>query len=73
MVAIRAGAREVPVLKPADVRFGSKADIRSDKSHVRFTPKSGHQTDIPQCPLSADTVAKRFLSLERRTFFPDLI
>ena len=23
MVAIRAGAREVPVLKPADVRFGS--------------------------------------------------
>ncbi len=27
MVAIRAGDREVPVLKPADVRFGSKADM----------------------------------------------
>jgi hypothetical protein len=27
MVAIRPGAREVPVLKPADVRFGSEADI----------------------------------------------
>ena len=27
MVAIRAGDREVPVLKRADVRFGSKADM----------------------------------------------
>jgi hypothetical protein len=26
----------------ADVRFGSKADIRTAKSHVRFTPESGH-------------------------------
>jgi hypothetical protein len=26
----------------AIVRFGSKADIRSAKSHVRFTPESGH-------------------------------
>jgi hypothetical protein len=25
-----------------DVRFGSKADIRSTKRLVRFTPKSGH-------------------------------
>jgi hypothetical protein len=24
-----------------DVRFGSKADIRVAKSHVRFTPKAG--------------------------------
>src|SRR5262245_27478818 len=40
MVAIRAGAREVPVLKPADVRFGSKADICSAQAHVRFTPNS---------------------------------
>jgi hypothetical protein len=24
------------------VRFGSKADICAAKSHVRFTPKSGH-------------------------------
>jgi hypothetical protein len=39
MVAIRAGARKVPELKPADVRFGSKADIPAS-SHVRFTPVS---------------------------------
>ena len=26
----------------ADVRFGSKADVRSKKCGVRFTPKSGH-------------------------------
>jgi hypothetical protein len=25
-----------------DVHFGSKADIRAAKRHVRFTPKSGH-------------------------------
>jgi hypothetical protein len=30
------------VLKPADVRFGSKADICSAPTHVRFTPESGH-------------------------------
>jgi hypothetical protein len=27
-----------------NVRFGSKADILSDKFHVRFTPESGHKT-----------------------------
>ena len=26
----------------ADVRFGSKADIREGTTDVRFTPKSGH-------------------------------
>src|SRR5262249_36791525 len=30
--------------QPCDVRFGSKADICAAKSHVRFTPKSGHQS-----------------------------
>jgi hypothetical protein len=25
-----------------NVRFGSKADIRAAKSHVRFAPESGH-------------------------------
>ena len=29
-----------------DVRFGSKADICSAKSHVRFTPGSGHEMAI---------------------------
>jgi len=42
MVAIRAGAREVPVPEPADVRFGSKADIAL-LSNVRITSNSGHQ------------------------------
>jgi hypothetical protein len=47
MVAIRADVREVPVLKPADVRFGlPKADICSANSHVCSTLnsdcKSGH-------------------------------
>jgi hypothetical protein len=28
-----------------NVRFGSKADIRVAKSHVRFTPESGHQNN----------------------------
>src|SRR5215831_9382282 len=31
---------------PAHVRFGSKADIRSNKIDVRFTPKSGLAADI---------------------------
>ena len=30
------------VFRFADVRFGSKADMCGAKSHVRFTPKSGH-------------------------------
>jgi hypothetical protein len=38
-VAIRAVARD-PVLKSADVRFGSKADIGAGPPDVRFTPKA---------------------------------
>jgi hypothetical protein len=29
-----------------DVRYGSKADIARHWAHVRFTPESGHQSDI---------------------------
>jgi hypothetical protein len=29
-----------------DVRFGSKADICSAKSHVRFTPNSDRESEI---------------------------
>ena len=36
-----------------DVRFGSKADIRSAKRDVRFTPNSGHVQCNSQCPLCA--------------------
>src|SRR5262249_38534028 len=35
------------------VRFGSKADIRAAKSHVRFTPESGHVRCSSRCPLWA--------------------
>ena len=37
----------------ADVRFGSKPDIHTAKSHVRFTPESGHVRCNPGCPLWA--------------------
>src|SRR5262249_8539411 len=37
----------------ADVRFGSKADICAAKSHVRFTPESGHVRCTRLCPLWA--------------------
>jgi hypothetical protein len=36
-----------------DVRFGSKADIRDAKSHVRFTPNSDRESKIPQNVMSA--------------------
>ena len=37
----------------AHVRLGSKADIVGYPRDVRFTPNSGHQSDMPQCPLCA--------------------
>jgi len=36
-----------------NVRFGSKADIRVDPRHVRFTPKSRHWLSGSGCPLCA--------------------
>jgi hypothetical protein len=39
--------------RTAHVRFGSKADIRSKKRDVRFTPKSGHRNSASRCPLCA--------------------
>jgi hypothetical protein len=41
------------VLALLNVRFGSKADIASQSVHVRFTPESGHHTDVTSCPLCA--------------------
>ena len=38
-----------------DVRFGSKADMCGAKSHVRFTPESGHVRCNWGCPLSANS------------------
>src|SRR4029077_7855131 len=37
------------------VRFGSKADIRSAKRHVRFTPESGHVQRTRPCLLCANS------------------
>src|SRR5215470_2879871 len=37
----------------ANVRFGSKADIRAAKGHVRFTPESDHKSRHPQTVMSA--------------------
>ena len=39
----------------ADVRFGSQADVRTAKRHVRFTPDSDHESDFSQKPMSALT------------------
>ena len=38
-----------------NVRFGSLADIRTAKSHVRFTPESGHLQCTRPCPLWANS------------------
>jgi hypothetical protein len=37
----------------ADVRFGSKADIRGAATHVRFTPNSDRESGFPQTVMSA--------------------
>jgi hypothetical protein len=36
-----------------NVRFGSKADICAATSHVRFTPNSDRESEIPQKAMSA--------------------
>jgi len=38
---------------PANVRFGSKADMCAAKGHVRFTPKSDHENGFPHKVMSA--------------------
>jgi hypothetical protein len=39
----------------SDVRFGSKADICGAKTHVCFTPESGHSQCTNPCPLWANS------------------
>ena len=41
------------IAKETNVRFGSKADIRAAKSHVRFTPNSDRESGLPQKVMSA--------------------
>jgi hypothetical protein len=38
---------------PVDVRFGSKAEVKTFYFDVRFTPKSRHSLPRPACPLCA--------------------
>jgi len=40
-------------LSSNDVRFGSQADVRTAKRHVRFAPNSDHESDFSQKPMSA--------------------
>src|SRR5215510_15996687 len=53
--------------KASDVRFGSKADICSAISDVRFAPNSDHesrhrQTVMSALPLKADMCSARLMS-----------
>jgi hypothetical protein len=47
------GVRIQVVDHPADVRFGSLADITARPRHVRFTPESGLKSDIASRPFCA--------------------
>jgi hypothetical protein len=38
-----------------DVRFGSQADVRTAKRHVRFAPDSDQENDLSQKTMSALT------------------
>jgi|GEM_PF-1603001 ABC-type glutathione transport system ATPase component len=40
-------------MEEGDVRFGSKADICAATTHVRFTPNSDRESEIPQKAMSA--------------------
>jgi hypothetical protein len=49
------GSSDVSDCTLLDVRFGSLADIRKPKNHVRFTPESGHVRCENKCPLWANS------------------
>ena len=53
-----------------NVRFGSKADISARLSDVRFTPKSGHQNLVVECPLCAKS---RHSAVRRKTSLFDYL
>jgi hypothetical protein len=47
----------------ADVRFGSKTDMCGAKSHIRFTPESGHVHCTSVCPLCAKSRHAQLLDI----------
>jgi hypothetical protein len=53
-----------------DVRFGSLADIRAAKNHVRFTPESGH---VRCMIMSALGHLRRFAPLQMASLFNPLV
>ena len=56
----------VDFLSDPDVRIGSEADMCSAKSHVRFTPESGHVQCTHACPLSAKSGHSNRSALAKR-------
>jgi len=66
---------------PANVRFGSKADMCSAKRHVRFTPESGHTCEplfaafpchsIALIPRVTKVIAARLTRMALTSFFRD--
>jgi len=42
-----------------NVRFGSQADVRTAKRHVRFTPDSDHESDFSQTHVCFDPKSGR--------------
>ena len=46
------------VRRPPHVRDGSKAPLTASKPDFRFTPDSGHTSDLAGGPLCADFVAE---------------
>src|SRR5262249_5519933 len=55
--------------RPAHVRFGSKADIASSRSHVRFATESGHRRNMlfreslnPFSPAAASGIHVRLIA-----------
>jgi hypothetical protein len=52
-VEVYHSARRCPRPATWEIRFGSKADICVAKGHVRFTPNSDRESEIPQKAMSA--------------------
>ena len=56
--------------RPANVRFGSLADMCNAQPHVRFTPNSGKSEVSLKCPLSAISGHRRQLTRNARLLRP---
>ena len=47
LVAVEMVGEEGLDVRPADVRFGSKGDVRTAQTDVRFTPNSDRDSGLP--------------------------